>query len=42
MGNAGICPNCGGSGTVWTGKERKICYRCGGSGSLSSPLAKRK
>lgn len=32
MGNAGICPRCGGKGTIWTGAARITCPRCGGSG----------
>ena len=31
MGNAGVCPLCGGKGWIWTGAARVVC-RCGGSG----------
>lgn len=34
MGNAGICPICGGRGIVWTGGELVKCARCGGRGVL--------
>lgn len=32
MGDAGVCRDCGGSGTVWTGSARIPCRRCKGAG----------
>lgn len=37
MGNAGICHDCGGKGTVWTGGERITCRRCKGTGKRLVP-----
>lgn len=34
MGNAGICPKCGGEGTIWTGEKRIICRECHGKGTI--------
>jgi DNA-directed RNA polymerase subunit RPC12/RpoP len=33
MGNAGICPRCGGKQTIWTGEKRIPCPDCRGRGT---------
>jgi DnaJ-class molecular chaperone len=37
MGNAAICPDCGGKGTRWDSAKRivKLCWKCRGTGSLT-------
>lgn len=34
MGNAGICPRCGGKGWYWDGEKEVLCRKCDGRGVL--------